>query len=127
MPSSVVSVRPSRATSSRWEMIPSRCAATALHMYAPMLVVDVCTLVVPSALRMSAGNPEAGSVIAAIDAHVVWAYRRSGDELARAGTAWSSRTPATSKDTRVRNIDYLPAASLPRRNVFEPGVFMEGL
>ena len=35
-----------------------------------MFVVDVCTLVVPSAFRASAGSPEAGSVIAANDAHV---------------------------------------------------------
>ena len=36
-----------------------------------MLVVDVCTDVVPSALRLSAGSPDCGSVIAAIDAQVV--------------------------------------------------------
>src|ERR1700742_3972159 len=108
-------------------MIPSRWAATALHMYAPMFVVDVCTLVVPSALRMSAGNPDAGSVIAAIDAHVSWAYRSSGDELALAGTACSSTSPAISKDARVRSIGLPPEPDLPRAKVFEPGVFMEGL
>jgi hypothetical protein len=35
-----------------------------------MFVVEVCTLVVPSAFRLSAGSPERASVIAAIDAHV---------------------------------------------------------
>ena len=35
-----------------------------------MFVVEVCTLVEPSALRTSAGSPESGSVIAAIDAQV---------------------------------------------------------
>ena len=35
-----------------------------------MLVVDVCTLRVPSLLRMSAGSPDSGSVIATNDAHV---------------------------------------------------------
>ena len=39
-------------------------------MYAPMFVVDVCTLVLPSALRMSAGSPDCASVIATNDAHV---------------------------------------------------------
>ena len=39
-----------------------------------MFVVDVWTLVVPSALRMSAGRPDCSSVIAANDAHVVSAY-----------------------------------------------------
>src|SRR4051794_2872284 len=78
MCSSVASVLVSRATSSPCPMMPSRRAATALHMYAPMLVVDVCTLVLPSALRMSAGSPESGSVMAAIDAHVRSAYARSG-------------------------------------------------
>ena len=58
-------------------MMPRRSAATALHMYAPMFVVDVCTLVVPSALRMSAGSPERSSVIATNDAHVPFAYVRS--------------------------------------------------
>jgi hypothetical protein len=35
-----------------------------------MFVVEVWTLVVPSASRLSAGNPESGSVMAANDAHV---------------------------------------------------------
>ena len=74
MCSSVVTVLDSRSTSSFLRMIPSRSAATALHMYAPMFVVDVCTLVVPSALSTSAGRPEFSSVIAANDAHVVSAY-----------------------------------------------------
>ena len=70
MCSSVVTVRDSRFTSSRFEMKPSRCAATALHMYAPMLVVEVWTLVLPSLFRTSAGRPEERSVIATNDAHV---------------------------------------------------------
>ena len=67
---SVVSVRDSRATSSLSSMKPSRCATTALHMYAPMFVVEVWTLVVPSALSTSAGSPLFASVIATKDAHV---------------------------------------------------------
>ena len=70
MPSSVVSVRAARSRSSRLPMIPSRSAATALHRYAPMFVVDVCTSRRPSANSWSVGRPDAGSVIAAIDAHV---------------------------------------------------------
>ncbi len=53
--------------------MPSFSAATALHMYAPMLVVDVCTLVVPSRLRMSGGRPDRSSVIVANDRHVACA------------------------------------------------------
>src|SRR3954469_22798193 len=41
-----------------------------------MLVVEVWTLVPPSASRTSAGRPESGSVMAAIEAHVVAAYWR---------------------------------------------------
>ena len=73
MCSSVVSVRPSRSTVSRWPMIPSRSATSALHMYAPMFVVEVWTLVLPSALSASAGSPLRASVIATNDAHVVCA------------------------------------------------------
>ena len=58
-------------------MRPSSSAATALHMYAPMFVVEVCTLVVPSALRMSAGRPERSSVMATKDSQVPFAYARS--------------------------------------------------
>ena len=39
-----------------------------------MLVVEVWTLRVPSALRMSAGSPDRSSVIASNDAHVFAAY-----------------------------------------------------
>ena len=52
-------------------MKPSRRATTALHMYAPMFVVEVWTLVVPSALSTSAGSPLFASVIATNDAQVV--------------------------------------------------------
>ena len=66
-------MRDSRFTSSRFETMPSRSAATALHMYAPMFVVEVWTLVLPSLFRMSAGRPEERSVIATNDAHVPFA------------------------------------------------------
>jgi hypothetical protein len=42
-----------------------------------MLVVEVWTLRVPSAFRMSAGRPDLASVIASNDAHVALAYSRS--------------------------------------------------
>ena len=77
MCSSVVIVARRRSTTSAWPTIPSRSAATALHMYAPMLVVDVCTDRLPSASRMSAGRPLRSSVIATNDAHVSRAYRPS--------------------------------------------------
>jgi hypothetical protein len=48
-------------------MKPSRRAETALHMYAPMFVVEVWTLLLPSLLRMSAWSPDDGSVIATND------------------------------------------------------------
>jgi hypothetical protein len=70
MRSSVAIVLERRATSSRREMKPSRCAETALHMQAPMLVVDVWTLVLPSLFRMSAGRPDERSVIATNDLRV---------------------------------------------------------
>src|SRR5947209_8073229 len=70
MPASEVNVAAMRRLSSRREMIPSRSAATALHMYAPMSVGDVCTLVLPSPFRTSAGRPDGVSTIAASDAHV---------------------------------------------------------
>ena len=70
MRSSVASVRRSRSTVSRWPMIRSRSATSALHMYAPMFVVEVWTLVLPSALSASAGRPLCASVMATNDAHV---------------------------------------------------------
>ena len=70
MPSSVEIVRFMRAASSRREMMPSRSAATALHMYAPMLVVDVCTSRSPPAWSWSVGSPLCSSVIATNDCHV---------------------------------------------------------
>src|SRR3954471_12281139 len=106
MCSSVVSVRCIRDTSSRCEMKPSRRATTALHMYAPMFVVDVCTLVLPSPFRLSAGSPDDRSVMAANDAHVRSAYWRSGsprwwaDALA-AGTSTSAATSAASFTNRM--------------------------
>jgi hypothetical protein len=68
--SSVVSVRDARDTSSRVPMMPRSRATTALHRYAPMFVVEVCTLRVPSSPRLSAGNPVRASVMAASDAQV---------------------------------------------------------
>src|SRR3954451_10860905 len=56
--SSVPIVFDKRATPSAWLIRPRRSAATALHMYAPMLVVEVCTLRDPSASRLSAGSPD---------------------------------------------------------------------
>ena len=70
MCSSVVIVRFSRATASRWPMIPSRSAATALHRPAPMLVGEVGVLRTPCLSTKSAGSPVCSSVIATIDAHV---------------------------------------------------------
>ena len=46
-------------------------------MYAPMLVVDVWMLRVPSAFRLSAGSPESVSVIATNEDQVSRAYWRS--------------------------------------------------
>ena len=57
-------------------MIPVFRAATALQRYAPMFVVDVWTLRVPSSARLSATSPLPSYVIAAIEAHVSAAYRR---------------------------------------------------
>src|SRR4051794_37538560 len=61
IPSRDVTVRDRRDTSSRRPMKPIFCATTALHMYAPMFVVDVCTDVVPSAFSASPGSPDVGS------------------------------------------------------------------
>ncbi len=63
-----------RATASSCSMNPRRSATTVLHMYAPMFVVDVWTLGVPSAARLSAGSPVSASVIATNDAQVCSAY-----------------------------------------------------
>ena len=43
---------------------------TALHMYAPMFVVEVWTLVLPSAVEDVGRQPGRSSVIATNDAHV---------------------------------------------------------
>ena len=87
-------------------MKPSRSATTALHMYAPMFVVEVCTLRVPSALRMSDGSPDRSSVIATNDAHVFAAYSLSWRSLppcpppvAAACPAGTSTNAATSAAT----------------------------
>src|SRR5687767_1878993 len=86
-------------------MIPSRSATTVLHMYAPMLVVDVCTLAVPSALRLSAGRPVLASVIATKDAQVCSAYPRKvarwaalSPELAAPVVAGNAAAAMTSAD-----------------------------
>ena len=70
MPSSVVIVFVSRLTTSAWSTMPSFSAAMALHMYAPMLVVDVCTSVWPSSKSWSVGSPLSVSTIAVNDAQV---------------------------------------------------------
>jgi hypothetical protein len=55
----------SRATVSAWLMNPSRSATSALHMYAPMLVVEVWTLVAPSrVLGFSPANTPGGGYAA---------------------------------------------------------------
>ena len=83
-------------------MIPSRSATSALHMYAPMLVVEVCTLRVPSASRRSAGSPERSSVIATNEAHVAVAYAcncslapAADPADTRAGVSMTSSTAST--------------------------------
>jgi hypothetical protein len=70
IPSSESMVRDSRATASRRSTMPSSRATSVLHMYAPMLVVEVWTLRVPSAARMSAGSPDRGSVMASKERQV---------------------------------------------------------
>src|SRR4051794_3754275 len=80
--SSVASVCVMRATASACPMVPSRSTTTVLHRYAPMFVVEVWTLGVPSAWRLSAGRPLSGSVIATSDAQVSAAYPRSVERSA---------------------------------------------
>ena len=72
-----------RRPASRWPMMPSRSATSALHMYAPMFVVEVCTLRVPSALERVRRQAGPSSVIATNDAHVP----------ARSGAARSPPSP----------------------------------
>jgi hypothetical protein len=70
-------------------MIPSSRAATADHMYPPMLVGDVYAERVDGSSdpsMLSAGRAVTGSTIAAIDRQVSTAYRLSSC-LARAGSA----------------------------------------
>src|SRR5829696_5846710 len=73
-----------------------------------MFVVEVWTLVVPSLLRMSAGSPDRGSVIAAKDAHVRSAYWCSSLPLwafladaCPTGMSTSSATSAAKDLTRM--------------------------
>ena len=75
-------------------MMPSRSAATALHMYAPMLVVDVCTSVVPSACSWSVGSPLRVSTIATNDAQVAGVRVSRAWSLSSAGAAQSSEAPS---------------------------------
>src|SRR4051794_35308066 len=113
-------------------MNPSRRATTALHMYAPMFVVEVCRLVVPSLSRLSAGSPEDASVIASNDAQVRSAYWRSGSrwpraEAPEAGTSTSSATSAAIWTMRMSdslqdlsvNATY-PHACRPEPRGFDP-------
>src|SRR3954454_15540762 len=65
-----------------------------------MSVDDVCTMRVPSASSTSAGRPVCGSAIAASEAHVRWAYCRSG-ELCALGAAADGDAVATAAATSV--------------------------
>src|SRR3954468_12753332 len=92
-------------------MRPSRRAATALHMYAPMLVVEVLTSRVPSAFSASVGRPVRSSVIATNDAQVPRAYsRRSASfEPPRAdAVAGNNSDNAASTATNPTLIGHLP-------------------
>ena len=82
-----------------------------------MLVVDVCTLRLPSALRMSAGSPERSSVMAFSDAHVACAYACSSRSCADASATGKSTSNATSVAT---NLDNMSASQrwLPRRSPY---------
>ena len=54
-------------------MTLSFSATTVLHMYPPMLVVEVSTLWTPADDNLSAGSPVAVFVIATSEAHVPFA------------------------------------------------------
>src|SRR5512133_668146 len=106
MCSSVVIVLDSRATASAWPTMPSRSATSVLHIYAPMLVVEVCTSRLPSACSWSVGSPELASTIATNDAQVSWAYRSSapaGATAAAAGPAGAegASSPVNSAAARI--------------------------
>src|SRR3954447_17013259 len=121
MCSSVVSVRDSRVTSSWLSMNPSRRAATALHMYAPMLVVDVWTLVVPSALSTSAGSPESVSTIAVNESHVRCATSCGDSVAAEAPLTGTNTSSATS--AAIGRIRSMANRRLPGRYAREPNAF----
>src|SRR5690349_72361 len=85
-----------------------------------MLVVDVWTLVDPSALRMSAGSPDLVSTIAVIEFQVRWATCRSEMDAADAPAAGTSASTAAS-DAIDRAL--MAAAKLPSGYVREPCAF----
>src|SRR5262245_32175922 len=71
-----------------------------------MFVVDVCTLVLPSALRTSAGSPDCGSVMAVNESQVRCAYWRSGSlppwaEAVATGTKTSTAATAATCTKRM--------------------------
>src|SRR3954453_12837779 len=77
-----------------------------------MLVVDVWTLGVPSAWRLSAGRPLSGSVIATSDAQVSAAYPRSVERSAglspvpaAAADATEARASTTARSGAARRAD----------------------
>src|SRR4051794_31254670 len=95
-----------------------------------MFVVEVWTLVLPSALRMSAGRPDDASVIAAIDAHVRAAYSRSWPSPADPGpdaalavgalTVTSSAASAAALPTQDRMAAQYPSARKPDPRAVRP-------
>src|SRR4051795_12747442 len=85
-----------------------------------MFVVEVWTLVVPSAFSTSAGSPELVSVIATNELHVRWATWRSetvSPDAAAAGARTSSATSA------AINRDRMAQPRIPRRCADEPRAF----
>src|SRR5262245_58769135 len=82
-----------------------------------MLVVEVCTLVVPSAFSTSAGRPDRSSVIAANDAQVVSAYRRRSPPFAAAVETGMNVSSATAA---ARNLTLISAS---QRVDFPPGPY----
>src|SRR5215217_4641954 len=94
-----------------------------------MFVVDVCTLVDPSLLRMSAGSPESRSVMATKEDHVRLAYSwRSPRSRSRAaaGAASSSESKTAGSAmvwtlTRIRPSRTRPPLSSQKRYPVAPG------
>src|SRR3954452_21146226 len=92
-----------------------------------MFVVDVCTLVEPSLLRMSAGSPESRSVMATKEDHMRLAYSWRSPRVLRsraaAGAASSSdsRTAGTAIVWTVIRIYVLPHSPMADQSEAVPG------